>query len=108
MGDAYERVEGSRKPKLGPSAIDSSSSKNIDLRTKADQFKRSLSSLDPSDVKYNGQLLYQLLKNICAYHGKDPSQVIRELDEGKSLDVSRLRFKLCNQTTIEKLMTLDK
>jgi hypothetical protein len=58
-------------------------------------------------VKHNSSLLYQVLKTICTYHGKDLKKVIHCLDDGESLDLSRLRFKFCNTTTIDKLLSQD-
>ncbi len=85
----------------------SSSSKLADLRAKADCFKRSLQSTAAKDVRHNSSLLFQVLKTICTYHGKDLRKVIQYLDDGDNLDLSRLRFKFCNTTTIDKLLSQD-
>jgi hypothetical protein len=58
-------------------------------------------------VRQNSSLLFQVLKTICTYHDKDLRKVIQCLDDGESLDLSRLRFKFCNTTTIDKLLSHD-
>lgn len=49
-------------------------------------------------------LLYKLLKTLASYHQIRLSDVIGQLDENSDLDLAKLRFQLCNKTTIDRLV----
>lgn len=71
------------------------------LKHKAESFKASLLSSDESIVAYNSAILFKLLRHLASYHQIRVSDVVSRLDENKELDMSALRFELCNRTAID-------
>lgn len=74
------------------------------LERKVANFKASLNSKNESQVACNSLLLYKLLKTLASYHQVRLADVISQLDDDSELDLSKLRFQLCNKTTIDRLV----
>ena len=52
----------------------------------------------------NALLLCKLLKTLASYHQVRLSDVVDQLDDDCALDLAKLRFQLCNKTTIDRLV----
>lgn len=117
IGHESPQMLGKRQP-VSPFKLKSSNKKErpqIDtsdpaiqlLQQKANVFKRRLTQTDPESVQENSQILFKLLKQLCSYHERNLSEVIESLNEDEDLNMSNLRFKLCNHTTIQRLIAED-
>lgn len=74
------------------------------LEKKVAHFKSNLTSKNAESVAENSLLLFKLLKTIASYHQLRLADIITQLDEKSELDLSKLRFQLCNKTTIDRLV----
>lgn len=78
--------------------------KDGQLEKKIESFKASLNCRDNESIEDNSYILMKLLKNLASYHQVRLTDIIAQLDESRELDISKLRFQLCNKTTIDRLV----
>lgn len=74
------------------------------LARKVADFKASLRSTSEAQVAGNSLLLCKLLKTLASYHQVRLADVVTQLDDDRDLDLAKLRFQLCNKTTIDRLV----